>query len=126
METTAKTILIVDDNDSIRKTIELTVKSLGYRTETAFEGRSAIKVLKKVHADCVLMDLDMPGMDGYATTDFIRKELHLSATHLPIIAITALTDVNLPEVCEDLEINAWALKPVNSAQMRKLLCGVGL
>src|SRR5687767_3425396 len=99
MESRPKLVLVVDDNATARKMIELICQSLGYRTETAENGQRAVQMLGNITVDCVLMDIDMPVLDGYSASEFIRTKMFLSPKDLPIIAITAMTDQDLPTAC---------------------------
>src|SRR5438105_2740561 len=126
MPTQVRTVLVVDDNAASRRTLELILESLGYKTATAPDGQAALYVLGKTAVDCIFMDLDMPILDGCSATEFIRNKLHLSSKMLPIIAITALPDQDLPTICRDFEMNSWVNKPVTKEQVRELLKAAGL
>jgi DNA-binding response OmpR family regulator len=59
-----KTILVVDDDDPIRKLIELELKDEGYQILTASNAQDALKMVQSEHLDLVILDIRMPGMDG--------------------------------------------------------------
>ncbi len=80
-----KRILIIDDEESIRKAFSLSLEDAGYEADTAADGFKGLEKLKKGHYDMILLDLKMPGMDGVATLREIRK-LHKD---LPVYIITA-------------------------------------
>jgi CheY-like chemotaxis protein len=126
MDSTSKLVLVVDDNESARKIISKIVQSLGYRTETAENGQKAVQVLGRITVDCVLMDLDMPVLDGYSASEFIRTKLKLTQKDLPIFAITAMTDQDLPTACEEFGMNGFANKPVSKDQLFALLVDAGV
>lgn len=81
-------ILVVEDNRANQVLIRTYVEGFGYRSALAAGGAEAVEFAKHNHCDLVLMDIQMPGMDGIAATQAIRE---LGGAHqaLPIIALTA-------------------------------------
>jgi len=80
-------ILIVDDEAHIRELINFNLKNNGYKTIEADNGISALKIIKEEKPSIVLLDLMLPGMDGFEVCKEVRKNNEISAT--PIIMITA-------------------------------------
>jgi len=78
-------ILVVDDNDSIRKLITTYLSRVGYQVFAASDGIEALDLLDKEHIDLMIADIMMPNMDGYTLT----KELREVKYNLPILMITA-------------------------------------
>lgn len=78
-------ILVVDDNDSIRKLMETYLIRDGYKVFAASDGLEALKVLDEEHIDLMIADIMMPNMDGYTLT----SELRTSEYNFPILMITA-------------------------------------
>ena len=103
-------VLIVEDiplNQLLMKTL---LDDFGFQHESAENGAIAIEKLKKDHFDVVLMDLQMPVMNGFEATEYIRKILQLK---IPIIALTAdVTTVDL-EKCREVGMNDYIAKPVD-------------
>lgn len=81
-------ILIVDDNAEIREVIQILLKGEGYVTEEAGDGRSALEKIKETSYDLILLDVMMPGLDGYRTCVEIRK-----LTNAPILFLSAKSQV---------------------------------
>ena len=79
-------ILVVEDNLINQKVAVRQLKQLGYESHTASNGHEAIVALEQTKYDVVLMDCQMPELDGYATTQLIREK---GQRDLPIIAMTA-------------------------------------
>ncbi len=80
-----KTILIVDDDDSIRDFLEFVVKKEGFKTEKAEDGEIALKKAEELHPDLILLDLMLPKLGGFE----ILKELQASdAAYTPVVIIT--------------------------------------
>ena len=78
-------ILVVDDNNSIRKLMTTYLFSDGYNVFTAADGVEALQMLDKEHIDLMIVDIMMPNMDGYTLTNEIRT----SRYNFPILMITA-------------------------------------
>src|SRR5205085_3857276 len=79
-------ILIAEDNSMNQRLIKHLLESRGYNFDLVFNGVQAIESLKKQSYDMVLMDIQMPEMDGYTATKQIREDLKLN---IPVIAMTA-------------------------------------
>lgn len=104
-------ILLVEDNAVNQKVVLAILTKRGFQVEVAANGLEAIAALQKNIFDLVLMDVQMPYMDGIEATRKIREELRL--TTLPIIAMTAHAMTGDRERCIDAGMNDYASKPVN-------------
>lgn len=82
-----KPILIVDDEVAIAQLIAMTLARMGYTCQMAFDGLKTAELLEKNEYDLVLLDIMLPGADGYELIDFIRP------TGIPVIFISAKTTV---------------------------------
>lgn|GEM_PF-3536222 len=80
-------VLIVDDIDSNRSVVKILLESAGFTCYEANNGTLAIELARQIHPDLILMDIMMPKLDGFETTEIIRHEM--SSRNIPIIAITA-------------------------------------
>ncbi len=80
-----KRILIIDDEESIRKAFSLSLEDAGYAADTAATGEEGLEKVKADQYDMILLDLKMPGMDGVETLRGIRKLYE----DLPVYIITA-------------------------------------
>ncbi len=80
------TILIVDDNEEIREIIEILLTGEGFRTAQAADGATALTLLKEQEIDLIILDIMMPGMNGYQTCLEIRK-----ISNAPILFLSART-----------------------------------
>jgi two-component system cell cycle response regulator DivK len=82
-----KTILYIEDNPDNRSLIRRVLESEGYRVIEASNAGAALSVLEQGSPDLILMDINMPDMDGYTLTAKIRSMP--AFTHVPIVAVTA-------------------------------------
>jgi len=85
MNDTAKRILVIDDEEAVRKSFELALEESGYQVDTAASGEDGIALWEKAPYDLVFLDLKMPGMNGVET---LRK-LRAMDTAVPIYIVTA-------------------------------------
>ena len=105
-----KRILIAEDNDSNYLLMSYILKS-HYEFSRALNGREAVEKAKAERPDMVLMDIQMPIMDGLEATRLIRAEM----ADLPIIALTANAFDNDRQRALDAGCNDFISKPVNAA-----------
>jgi signal transduction histidine kinase/CheY-like chemotaxis protein/predicted hydrocarbon binding protein/HPt (histidine-containing phosphotransfer) domain-containing protein len=104
-----KKVLIVEDNLMNQKLATIILQNNGFENiDIAENGVKAIDILKEKEFDLILMDIQMPIMDGYRATSFIRDELHIST---PIIAMTAHALAGEKEKCIQIGMNDYLSKP---------------
>ena len=113
------TILIVENEVSNRVLIEKVLSTRGYRCLSASNGREALDMLDREVVDLILTDLSMPVLDGYRTTELIRKRPGM--THVPIVAVTAyaLNDEN--EAALRIGCNEYLSKPFKPRQLLEVV-----
>ncbi|MGV3617065.1 MAG: response regulator [Fimbriimonas sp.] len=110
-------VLLVEDNEVNRKVAARILDSLGCNVEVAVDGVDAVEAVRNNLYDLVLMDVQMPRMDGYTATAHIR-ELPRPARDIPIIAMTANALEGDREACLDAGMDGYVAKPVR----RETLC----
>lgn len=101
-------VLLVEDNPLNQKLALKIVGDFGCSVDVAENGKIAIEKLKKASYDLVLMDIQMPEMDGYETITILRKELGLT---VPVIAMTAHAMSSERDKCLSLGMNDYLSKP---------------
>jgi len=106
-------ILLVDDVELNRKVALLMLKKLGYRADFATNGFEAIEALEHESYDIVLMDIQMPVMDGLEATKIIRQRWHQNPK---IIIVTGLT--NCQDACLDAGADDFLNKPLGIEKLR--------
>ncbi len=108
-------ILLAEDNEANKMTIGDYLRAKGYRVETADNGKMALEKVRELRPDLVLMDVQMPEMDGLEATRRIRLELRRPS--LPVIALTALAMGGDRDRCIDAGANEYVTKPVSLKQL---------
>ena len=105
-------ILVADDNETNQMVAVQMLRRLGCQAEVAANGLEVIEALKKIPFDVVLMDCQMPEMDGYEATRVIRKKEAATGRHIPIIAMTANAMRGDRDKCLGAGMDDYLPKPV--------------
>ena len=113
------TILLVEDTKEVIMMIQDYLELAGYRIVTAQDGLDAIVQAKLVHPDLILMDVQMPRLDGLEATRRLRAEPEFQ--HTPIIALTALAMPNDRERCLAAGMDEYMSKPINLKALVKII-----
>lgn len=103
------TILVVDDGDENRELLEVVLADVGINVISAENGQVALDQLSANNVDIVLMDVQMPTMDGYTAAGLMRDRNYT----LPVIAMTADAMVGAEQKCLDAGYSEYMAKPVN-------------
>jgi signal transduction histidine kinase/HPt (histidine-containing phosphotransfer) domain-containing protein/ActR/RegA family two-component response regulator len=112
-------ILIVEDNEINQKVALRQIQKLGLHVEAVDSGREAIESIQNHHYDLIFMDCQMPELDGYETTQEIRKLEGLRNT--PIVAITANANQNDRERCIQSGMSDYLSKPIRISHLESVL-----
>ena len=111
MSTSAGHILVVDDEYINRRLLTASLEQTDHTVVTAEDGQTALKLLRSRPFDVVLLDLLMPGIDGYTVLAEIKADDHLR--HIPVIVISGLDDVTNMAQCIQLGATDYLPKPFN-------------
>ncbi len=111
----AQIVLLAEDNQASIDTLSAYLSAGGYQTIVARNGEEAIERARKTRPDIILMDIQMPGVDGLEATRRIRADADLS--HIPIVALTALAMPGDRDRCLSAGANAYLSKPVNLKEL---------
>ncbi|PQA58923.1 response regulator [Siphonobacter curvatus] len=111
-------VLVVEDNPMNQKLATAVLGRMGYSAEIAENGVKALKKLREKSYDLILMDIQMPEMDGYETTRQIRNVLHIE---VPIVAMTAHALVGEREHCLKVGMNDFISKPFQMSDLYKVV-----
>lgn len=120
---TALRVLVVDDNAINQSLMKHLLSQWNIDFDMVSNGLEAVEYLRKKDCDLVLMDLQMPQMDGYTATQQIREILKLD---IPIIAMTAHALPGEREKCLSRGMNEYLSKPIKEEELFKLIASFGL
>ncbi|MFZ5569070.1 MAG: response regulator [Thermodesulfobacteriota bacterium] len=112
-------LLVVEDNPTNREIAVAILESAGMLTETAMDGLQAVEMVTSRPFDAVLMDVQMPNLNGYDATRQIRRNPDLE--RLPIIAMTARAMRGDEELCLAAGMNGYIAKPISQHRLFQLL-----
>jgi signal transduction histidine kinase/ligand-binding sensor domain-containing protein/CheY-like chemotaxis protein len=109
-------ILLAEDNLVNQKVATALLKNRGHRVEVVGNGLLAVERSQEQTFDLILMDLQMPEMDGWDATRAIRERDHRAGTHIPILALTAHAMNHAQEQCMEAGMDGIIVKPFDPAQ----------
>jgi two-component system sensor histidine kinase/response regulator len=114
-------ILLAEDNAVNRLLAVRMLEKRGHSVVAANDGRAALAALETGHFDALLMDIQMPEMDGFEATAEIRNAERETGRHLPIIALTANAMKGDRERCLNAGMDGYLVKPIRAAQLDEAL-----
>ncbi len=116
-----ETILLVDDSEVIRTVVTAQLKKLGFNVETVTNGEEAIGAARNKPYGLIIMDAQMPVMDGYTATQTIRTQQDNPCSKIPIIALTANAMPEDRERCLQAGMSDYMAKPVGLEKLQAML-----
>jgi PAS domain S-box-containing protein len=122
-EAHAPLILIAEDNQTNTTMLELYLSARGYQLVFAKHGGEALDLARSEHPALILMDLQMPVMDGYEAMRRLRQDSDPAIANIPVIALTALAMPSDRERAFTVGANAYMSKPVDLKQLVELING---
>lgn len=115
-------ILLAEDNELNVKVALRSLEKYGHDVSIAKNGKEVIQLLKKHQFDIILMDIEMPEMDGIEAASFIREHPEeVGHKNIPIIALTAHAMPNIEKKCEDAGIKHFIVKPIDFNELNNLM-----
>jgi DNA-binding response OmpR family regulator len=111
--THVQTILVIDDDESLRDTVSLMLEKEGYRTVQASEGRSGLEQTLMLRPDLILVDLRLPGMSGVE----ICKQVRAAQLALPIIVLSAVGDEIDKVLLLEIGADDYVVKPFGAREL---------
>jgi chemosensory pili system protein ChpA (sensor histidine kinase/response regulator) len=114
---TVPTVMVVDDSLTVRKITSRFLSREGYQVITAKDGVDALEQLQTTHPDVMLVDIEMPRMDGFDLTRNVRADARLKAT--PIVMITSRTADKHRTYAKEIGVNVFLGKPYQEDELLK-------
>ncbi|MFN8390853.1 MAG: response regulator [Bdellovibrionota bacterium] len=114
-------ILVVEDNPLSREITVHRLRKLGFLVSIAENGEQAVRISKSAGFDLILMDCQMPEMDGFEATAQIRKAEASTCVRCPIVALTAHAMDGYREQCIEAGMDDYLTKPIKEAELREFL-----
>ena len=116
-------ILVIEDNDDLRGVLADYLEAAGHEVHTASNGEDGLRTLHEGRFDAVLLDIQMPGMDGFEVLRRLRSTPLLA--DLPVIAMTGLAFEEDIRRCHEAGATLHVAKPLRMAELMKLLARIG-
>ncbi len=110
-------ILVAEDNSTTSKMIDISLSNLGYQVTVVTDGREAVNLIGQRIFDLLLMDCQMPTMDGYTAARNIRAAGHT----IPIIALTAFSRQEDEDRCREAGMNDFVCKPFKHTSLHQVI-----
>lgn len=114
--TTFKKVLIIDDEDELNEMVTLRLQKVGFEVDSATDGSSGLQKVKSFKPDVVLLDINMPGMDGWEVCERLRSDPETK--DLFIVVLTATRNF---QKAKQLNVNRVVLKPFNYDEILNIL-----
>lgn len=116
-------ILVAEDNAVNQKLVSWVLEKQGHRVTLAENGRCALEAFEKTQFDLILMDVQMPVMDGFEAVTAIRRHeaLTLDSGRIPIVAMTAHAMTGYRERCLEAGMDGYVSKPIQKAELFRVI-----
>jgi DNA-binding response OmpR family regulator len=108
-------ILVVDDEPDLRESLTLRFENLGFDVVTAGDGREACDIARAGYPDCIILDLDMPVLDGFGTLKRLRADA--MTADIPVIILTASSDTCDKLITRNYGVQGYAIKPYDHQRL---------
>ena len=114
-----RSILAVDDSPSMRKMVSFTLSGAGFRVVEAIDGVDALEKAQKEQIDLVLVDQNMPRLDGIGLTRKLREDPRYQNT--PILILTTESSDQMKQAGRDAGATGWLVKPFNPHRRMEII-----
>ncbi len=112
-----RTVMVVDDSDDIRELISTQLRRMGYRVVEAANGEEAVELVPRTHPGLILMDLTMPGMDGYE----VCRRLKLEPDPPAVLVVSALDGAEDEVAARRAGADGYVRKPFSPPDLLALI-----
>ena len=117
----SKRVLVVEDEEDIRRLVSIKLKGAGYEVATAHDGPAAIEVAHRFRPDAVVLDIGLPGMDGFEVASTLRNDECCQSAVL--IAVSGYGEEKSRERAKAAGFNHHLTKPVDLKELIGLITG---
>jgi two-component system, sensor histidine kinase and response regulator len=114
-------ILLAEDNRVNQKLATALLQKAGHQVSLAVNGRDAVNKWREANFDLILMDVQMPEVDGFEATRQIRQQEQITGRHVPIVATTAHAMIGDRERCLQAGMDDYLSKPINRLELLAVL-----
>ena len=112
-----KTVLVADDKATSRELVRVALEHCGYVVYEASDGGEALNRARDLHPDLIILDLHMPGLDGFGVIQELRLDAELAAT--PVMALTASAMQGDKERALSVGFTCYLAKPIRLSRLRE-------
>jgi CheY-like chemotaxis protein len=112
-----KTVLVADDKATSRELVRIALEHCGYVVYEASDGGEALSSARDLHPDLIILDLHMPGLDGFGVIKELRLDAELAAT--PVMALTASAMQGDKERALSVGFTSYLAKPIHLSRLRE-------
>jgi len=112
-------VLIVDDNRAAADSLSMLLRMWGYDCRVAYDGTTGLDTARAYRPDCLVLDISMPGLDGYTLATRVRQQPELERAKL--IALTAYSDEAHLRRAKEVGFDHYFVKPADLAELGRLL-----
>ncbi|NLI97925.1 response regulator [bacterium] len=115
-------ILVVEDNEGNQELLRVLLEMAGHKVTCASSADEGLRLARLMHPDLILMDMHLPGMDGYEATRLLKQDKELKM--VPVIAVTAISDRHDEEVLRACGCDGYISKPIDTRQVAQDIAAV--
>jgi chemosensory pili system protein ChpA (sensor histidine kinase/response regulator) len=112
-------IQVVDDSLSVRKVLSAALEKAGFRVRTSKDGQEALEMVQQNPPDLLVMDIEMPRMDGYELTSILKSRE--SFRHIPIVMLTSRAGLKHRQKAEEVGANGFLVKPYRENELLQIV-----
>jgi CheY-like chemotaxis protein len=117
----ARRVLVVDDNEDAAESLALFLRLTGHEVRTARDGARALRAAREFRPEAVILDLAMPGLDGWEVARWLRRDRDLCGVVL--VALTGYADESHRSLCLEAGFDFHLAKPADPYDVQKLVDG---
>lgn len=112
-------IQVVDDSLSIRKVLSAALEKSGFRVRTSKDGQEAYEMVQQVPPDLIVMDIEMPRMDGYELTSLLKSRE--TYRHIPVVMLTSRAGLKHRQKAEEVGADGFLVKPYREEELLQIV-----